>query len=358
MPSLLDLLMQSGGGTEGNSVDALQTAGQNPILQAFIRLQAQRAKDAVTAPRDAYTGDLQVWDPATGHTTEKAADRASGMAGFAMGGGGLAGIPEARAAAQAGDAMLGIVPLKVAQRLDTPRKLPTDPLALEAIANTPGATLTDDGLQMMLRRFQKPEQAGEESVRTGVFYLPDGAAQMKNYRGTTGEGTYGGREAISGETQLNAPLVVKGATGGKAPEAAYNQINGKGAYDAMRSEALASTGGWNTPKHLIEEKVEAFLEKHAPDLMGSAYQIMQNSKGGNLLPYALQEAAVAHAVRNAGHDAVVGVSKVKGKPALSEVFDVRESHYPTPDGGFELMPQFKVGPAKNLGMGVMPESRK
>jgi hypothetical protein len=106
MPSLLDLLMQSGGGTEGNSVDALQTAGDNPILRAFIQLQAQRAKDAVTAPRDAYTGDLQVWDPTTGHTTQEAMERAGGMAGIAMTGG-VGGV-----ATRAGETALGSGPVR------------------------------------------------------------------------------------------------------------------------------------------------------------------------------------------------------------------------------------------------------
>lgn len=53
----------------------------------FMSAAAGRAKDmatsAVTAPRDAYTGDLQVFGP-DGHPTQEAMDRANGMAGLAM----------------------------------------------------------------------------------------------------------------------------------------------------------------------------------------------------------------------------------------------------------------------------------
>jgi len=64
----------------------------------------------------------------------------------------------------------------------------------------------------------------------------------------------------------------------------------------------------------------------------------------------VQENIVANAVRNAGHDAVLGYGKGRGDKGefFSEVFDVREAAYPTPQGDFELMPQFEslLGQAK------------
>ena len=73
---------------------------------------------------------------------------------------------------------------------------------------------------------------------------------------------------------------------------------------------------------------EAFLEKYAPDLAGMGDYIFRNSRQGNQLAYALQEAAVASAARKAGHDAIVGYSKGKQGPFLSEIFDTREMNYP------------------------------
>ena len=43
-------------------------------------------------------------------------------------------------------------------------------------------------------------------------------------------------------------------------------------------------------------------------------------------------------VRNAGHDAVLGYSKVKNGPFLSELFDVREMNYPDKFGGYKVWP--------------------
>lgn len=91
MASLLDFLMRAQPAAEGDISDSLSTTASDPLLQAYLRLQASRVKDAVTAPRDAYTGDLQVFDPSTGHVSDTAMDRANGMAGLAMTGG-LGGV--------------------------------------------------------------------------------------------------------------------------------------------------------------------------------------------------------------------------------------------------------------------------
>jgi hypothetical protein len=66
--------------------DGLPVSGGqgSPLVDAFLALQAQRIKDAVTAPQRSWSGELPIWDPATGHTTEEAQNAASGMAGLAM----------------------------------------------------------------------------------------------------------------------------------------------------------------------------------------------------------------------------------------------------------------------------------
>jgi hypothetical protein len=221
---------------------------------------------------------------------------------------------------------MGIVSPAVAGTLRTARSLPSDELFQQAVAGTPGARITDQGLFMRVQRGQMPDQSLMPSVRGGVFYLPEGAAQAKHYG--TGKTGYGGPEKIAGETVISNPLFVKGATGGKAPEAAYDSLFGKGAYEKMRSDALKSYGGYNARPSDKLSAVDSFLSKYAPELQDQAEYIVRNSKQGNQLAYALQEAAVGSAVRSAGHDAVLGYSKGKKGPFISEIFDVREINYP------------------------------
>lgn len=224
-----------------------------------------------------------------------------------------------------------------ARAIDMPVEMPSDPLFAEAVANTPGASITDEGLIIDLVRYQKEEQSGSTSVRTGVFYLPTGSATAKHYKG--GKNGYGGRVEVRGETLIKRPIFVKGATGGKAPEAAYDAIKGKGAYEAMRSAAMKVV---MAQKNRQEEFGYNFLEEYGAD-GNIIYDILPASTQGNTLAYALQENVVAHAVREAGYDAVIGHTKAGGKSVLSEVFDVREIDYPTPGETATLHPQFETG---------------
>ena len=237
-----------------------------------------------------------------------------------------------------------VVPPIVVRQMDMPVNLPTSQEFLNAVTQESSAAITPEGLLMNLKRMQSPEQSGMESVRTGVFYLPEGqAANLKHYKGKTG---YGGAEPIEGQTLYKNPLFIKGATGGKAPENAYDSLLGKGSYEQMRTDVLKSYG-YNSNQSQKVEAIQGLLEKYngldADDAYNMAYNIVSNSKAGNTLPYAVQENIVANAVRNAGHDAVLGYSKGRGDKGefFSEVFDVREKAYPTPQGDYELMPQFE-----------------
>lgn len=203
----------------------------------------------------------------------------------------------------------------------------------QAITNTVGAKVDKDGLTLQVSRFQDPEQAGERSVRTGVMFLPEEKSPWgKAYRGGNKMG-YGGTMHVTGERQFKHPFFVKASTGGKAPEKAYDAIEGKGAYEKMRTEALTPPvmttslygGQKGGPDHV--KAVAAFLSKYGgtPDM---AADIVEHSKTGNMLPYALQEHIVAHALRKAGYDSIVGMSKFKGQPRLAELFDLTMSHYP------------------------------
>jgi hypothetical protein len=238
--------------------------------------------------------------------------------------------------------MQNIVPVDVAKSIKMPTTLPTDDVFRKAVENTPGAMVTEDGLVMNLMRKQKPQQAETESVRGGVFYLPEGSTSMKHYGGTN---YYGGTEKIAGETLYKNPLVVKGATGGKAPEEAYAQLTSKESLKEMKDDAMEFSSRVFRPNVNYGDAVngvEQYLTKYAPDLQGYGSYIIDNSRKGNQLRYALQEVAVAQKTRDAGYDAVIGYSKKRsGDPVLSEVFDVREAIYPSTQGDYRLMDKFE-----------------
>jgi len=226
--------------------------------------------------------------------------------------------------AQGQGALTQITP-EQAMATNVKMEMPTDPTFAEAVGNTPGAQITERGLLIDLVRYQKPEQEGAQAIRTGVFYLPNGAATAKHYKG--GKGGYGGAQAFTGETLIRRPLFVKGATGGKAPEVAYDQLKGKKAYNNMREDVLKVAVGWGKTEQQKVDGVREVLTKYNAD-PSLAAEIVRNSREGNQLPYAVQENIVAHAVREAGYDAVVGYSKGKSGANISEVFDVREQSFP------------------------------
>jgi len=121
----------------------------------------------------------------------------------------------------------------------------------------------------------------------------------------------------------------------------------------MRNDVLEAYS-YNANESQKVEAVQGLLEKYngldSDDAYNMAYNIVNNSKGGNTLPYAVQENIVGHAVRNAGHDAVLGYGKGRGDKGefFSEVFDVREYAYPTPYGDYELMPEIEKKLRSNL----------
>ena len=213
-----------------------------------------------------------------------------------------------------------------AENKTTLRKL--KPSEIEAIQNTQGAVLDNKGLTLDVVRYQKKEQAGELSVRAGVFFLPEKNSPYKKYY-TTGKLGYGGSERSEGRTTYRNPIMVKAASGGRAPKLAYDFINGKGAYEKMRSDVLDNAWSGNVfNRRPDEEGIYNLLEKYGgiPDL---AWIIAEVSTKGNTLAYAIQEHIVASSVRKAGYDAVIGYNKIGGKLRLSEVFDVRPARYPS-----------------------------
>lgn len=237
----------------------------------------------------------------------------------------------------------GIISPKVAKEIPMSVNLPNSEEFISAVQNTPTAQITDEGLLLRVQRYQMPEQAGKKSVRTGVFYLPEGSSNARYYKAATAG--YGGREAIAGETLLKNPLFVKGATGGKAPEMAFDAVKGKGALKELDDDVSRIVMGSSFIKQkdpeLYKEMVAEFLQKYGSDPNTAGY-IINNSQKGNQLKYALRENAIANIVRNAGYDSVLGYSKGKKGNFISEIFDVREATYPTKQGGYTLNPMFQT----------------
>jgi len=195
---------------------------------------------------------------------------------------------------------------------------------VEAVNNTPGAEILPNGIKLDISRYQKPEQSGGWSVRTGVFYLPELKSPYGSYY--KNQKSYGGKEFVTGKTIVKKPYIIKAGTGGKGPENAFMKIVGKQKHEEMLHD-IFKIGGWNKSKYQKEEDVTEFLDKYEGDV-DSAYDIVRWSDEGNRLRYALQEHIIAHTLRDAGYDSVLSYSKSGGKPRLSELFDLRQRQYP------------------------------
>ena len=217
----------------------------------------------------------------------------------------------------------------------------------EAIRNTPGAEITNKGyIKLLVSRYQKPEQAGSISVRTGVFFLPEVKSPYgKHYRSGQNKGpnaSYGGSQYITGQITLHKPYIVKAGTGGLGPERAYINLMGKSKHEQMVKDIFSmvvNRGGYfSTPHHnVLEEWVEELLSKYKCgesdyDRYDTVYNIVKHSNQGNRMRYTLQEHIIAHTLRRKGYDSVLSYSKSGGLPRLSEVFDLRMMEYPESSG--------------------------
>lgn len=324
-------------GTSGAIAGTLMAVIEHPSVAPRLAMALYKARKGAISRAEAFDATKQKLSDLSTNFRQLLSDNPKTSA--AIGAGGAAAVYKVINGddKQALPLLMGIIAPSVAKGLKGEINMPKAPELLEAIKNTQGASITPDGLLLDVSRFQKPEQSGQVSVRTGVFYLPEKNSSQKGLY-TRASNNYGGNQVIEGQTLVKNPLIVKGATGGKAPEVAYDMINGKGAYQSMRNDVLKELPQWG--RKASPGDIYNLLEKYGAD-GDLADLIIQNSKGGNLLPYAIQENIVAHAVRNAGHDAVIGYSKRKGQSVLSEIFDVRETDYPTPEGDFAVHPDFR-----------------
>jgi hypothetical protein len=217
-----------------------------------------------------------------------------------------------------------VISPETAKRLKIEKELPDNETFIKAVENT-GGRITEDGFEIEIMRNQHPDQDGQESLRSGVFYQPVGSHNKYPYSGKHG---YGGTSKIKGLSLFRKPLFVKGATGGLAPIRAYDMLKFKGAYKNMRRQAL-NCSSYRTGA--VCDKIEEFLEAYGGDVnMTEEFCRFSRIAKGNNLFYALQEHVVAHEVRRAGYDSIVGYSlKRDGSPFISEIFDLREKTYPS-----------------------------
>jgi hypothetical protein len=183
-------------------------------------------------------------------------------------------------------------------------------------------------LKLSVIRYQKPEQAGQESVRTGVFFIPsaDKKSARKNYH-SKGNPNYGGPQELQGTALLKHPLIFKASTGGRAPLEAYASLKGKAAAEKLDKDTISIHQQRYTPyKGLsIIDIVEELLDQYGVDSSNAKY-IIDNSNRGNQLKYALQERIIAETLREAGYDSMLAYNRGK----LTELFDLRHTKYPTP----------------------------
>jgi hypothetical protein len=199
---------------------------------------------------------------------------------------------------------------------------------LKAIMNTVGAILYENGnIKLEVSRYQKPEQDGDWSVRTGVFYIPELKSPnystfYKNHR------SYGGSHRITGQITLKKPYIVKAGMGGNGPIRAYEELCGRKEFKQLESDILQVIR-YSSLKDAAE--IQELLDKYGSD-GDTADFILQNSRQGNQLRYSIQENIIAHAVRDKGYDSILCYGKSKGDFRLLELFYLEQDTYPDESG--------------------------
>jgi hypothetical protein len=205
----------------------------------------------------------------------------------------------------------------------------TNPDILQAIHNTPGAEVLSSGsIRLQVSRYQKPEQGGCTSIRTGVFYWPE----LKSPYSKSLHKTYGGSQYISGTLVLHHPYIIKAGAGGNGPEKAFTNLYGKVMVDDLNRDISKASQVNN--KYDMEERTVELLDKWdcdadlAYDIVRYSYKTMTNRYRTSI-----QELVFAIKIRDKGYDSVLSYSKHKGECHLSEVFELRQEDYPE-DSGF------------------------
>jgi hypothetical protein len=248
--------------------------------------------------------------------------------------------------------MQAVVPKSMSGQLRKLEMLPIDDVYKQAIANTPGANLSENGLELPVIRYQKTTQANKPTTRGGVFYGVGNSAEL--FSGV--ENTMpGGSQKITGQTKLQNPFFAVGTDLAGASVDAFKKLNLE-KYKEVDEESVKIF--FRTSKNNWEESIKNFFEKYAPDQKPNINKII------NAHPYQKQltliESALAQELQNKGYDSMVGVygagtKTFEGKtalpeqnPTIFEIFDVREATYPRKSGKTTIKPEFLKEEAQSL----------
>lgn len=246
----------------------------------------------------------------------------------------------------AGAAGKAIVPFSVASKL--PRTLfkeagnsfPSGSSFEQAVANS-GGELTPQGLMLDLLRYQSPRRAGKDALSGGVFYMtPKSDPRMSEiYNANTNKKMpWGGTQEISGKTLFKNPYITKAGWGGPA----VFDVAGPDLLGQVENHML----GRDISRATSDEARKEFFKQWAPEVTPPPPGASKNWQ--RMWPW-LSEAAIGSKARQLGYDSIIahGMQSTdmgeipQTKPTINEIFDLRESHYPTPEGGYKLWPQFQ-----------------
>ena len=249
----------------------------------------------------------------------------------------------------AGLASKGIVPSLIAAKLST--RMGTLPSKFEDQLIKQGAEFTPEGINLNVSRWQKPQQAGHPALSQGVIYGPKGSDPdlLKGYE--EGE-MWGGNQLITGNTLIKNPLLVEGEWRDSLANQGAKDLFGLKGSASLRNDAVRAADEATIGKNPSFRLVNKFMDKYVPGGNTPPYDIYYNPRDKhntfNRLGLWLQESAVANEARKRGYDSILdyGPSNVYGKGwqepnQINQLFDLRESHYPTPEGGYKLWPQYQ-----------------
>ena len=250
-----------------------------------------------------------------------------------------------------GFAPAGIVKPEMISSLKELTMSPVDDVIKQAVQNTPGAKLTETGLELPVTRYQRPVQGGSESSRSGVFYgIGDKAEIFKGVK----DDMPGGTQMVSGVTKVQNPFFASGTDYSGSWADAFMKLNPEKA-ETITYE-VENLFAKNPSKW--EGLIEDFYKKYAPNEKFDAKRIIKSNPNQQQLM--LIESALANELKQQGYDSMIGMYGAGTKtfrgttinenapPTMFELFDVREATYPKKSGATTIRPEFLKEEAQSL----------
>ena len=247
----------------------------------------------------------------------------------------------------------GIVPPGVARRLG-PVRLPVgDESFRSAVAQTPAARITDEGLEVNVTRWQNESLPGVEPVRGSVFYSPVSDFSDTYRRSSLGRTDVGGNQQITGTTLLRRPYVQHGVAnqtttlndilsvaGGGRPGTELGLAAHKFAADVADGTVHLA----KSERASVDDLRAIFLSVGLQGEDAKRITDYIDSGASKFEAYsAIMDSAMAESARKAGYDSIVVIELNPDVQArqLVEIIDLRESVYPGTAGEYGLRGQFR-----------------